>query len=1020
MKTSKLWNYLKSQLETCKGFWHLPEEKSSASVLKVSKQQDRLHRRFFLKPVNNSNNTVYLSHEKRLAQAESNKKLMIRLSYSLDSPINRKTLHSSRHKTPTNTSPPLNVVEEEDSQLFRFPQTSRTSLQKIKETLIEVEEECKELQQKQQPISAEEIKSSVEKPEEIGVPQEIAKLREHNLEFLEESAQLIENENSQHREVNSEQSLFFEGLTHIQSEQLMQKKRAHCNLIVNRSATRSKLNSNNNNTSELKLLPFQLNSSERQSARKREYKNKLIKKSRKLEFPNMELKKFSDKEVEKLEVEAKDRPSLRNSSQRAQRRSKRFAAGGGSENLQRCFAEKITLKGGHYGLIEITKEDFVFTSLGFERPDHGPLLENSNGNTNNPHAPAEKDDPLYELFPLGIDAKQLLKSHCKKQWNLSEIVCVQGRSYNLRACAFELFTVENKAYFFNVYDPKIAESVCLRFQKLKKNKLDFFYHRAEAFKLSGAQEKWLKGQISNFEYLAIINTYAGRTYNDINQYPVFPWVLKDYKSAKLDLSSPSVFRDFSLPVGALLSHRLEEAREHYETLKLSESALDLFDKPFQYGTHYSGLGPVSYFLIRLEPFTTEHIKLQSGNFDDADRLFASVPQTWEICLERDFKELLPEMFYLPDFLMNKNGFDFGKGNSIGSVVLPSWARSPYEFVFLHREALESEHVTRNLHKWIDLVFGYKQQGQAAVDADNVFRFLTYEGAVDLTTISDSETKRNYLEYITKLGQTPHQLFTQKHPNNTGARIDTRNLLRNSSSVLAMEKDEGLAESSIVCMGVCSNNTDLMLFLRNNCLVYLPLDEHVGAAANFQTVKRKIFQVNTKFSANELAPAAQIYAFRNKKRVVLLGGAYDGSLKVFVKGKEIRRNEGFVHKKPINCVEVCECSKVIACGSKDCRISLWKYDKEMNIRGYTEAAGGGLVYGHNNEVVVMKINEVLGILISVDRDGVVLTHEISRGRFLKKIALELERDEFVNQLDIHENGIVLVGTTLCRVLFYRFI
>ncbi len=56
-------------------------------------------------------------------------------------------------------------------------------------------------------------------------------------------------------------------------------------------------------------------------------------------------------------------------------------------------------------------------------------------------------------------------------------------------------------------------------------------------------------QISNFEYLMHLNTIAGRTYNDLNQYPVFPWILRDYESSTLDLSDPRVYRDLSKPVG---------------------------------------------------------------------------------------------------------------------------------------------------------------------------------------------------------------------------------------------------------------------------------------------------------------------------------------------------------------------------------------------------------------------------------------------------------------------------------------
>ena len=50
---------------------------------------------------------------------------------------------------------------------------------------------------------------------------------------------------------------------------------------------------------------------------------------------------------------------------------------------------------------------------------------------------------------------------------------------------------------------------------------------------------------------------AGRSYSDLNQYPVFPWVLADYASESLDLNSPATFRDLSKPVGALNPKRLE-------------------------------------------------------------------------------------------------------------------------------------------------------------------------------------------------------------------------------------------------------------------------------------------------------------------------------------------------------------------------------------------------------------------------------------------------------------------------------
>jgi hypothetical protein len=48
-------------------------------------------------------------------------------------------------------------------------------------------------------------------------------------------------------------------------------------------------------------------------------------------------------------------------------------------------------------------------------------------------------------------------------------------------------------------------------------------------------------------------------------------------------------------------------------------------------------------LVRVEPFTSLHIELQSGRFDVADRQFHSVGQTWKSILQNmnDVKELTP-------------------------------------------------------------------------------------------------------------------------------------------------------------------------------------------------------------------------------------------------------------------------------------------------------------------------------------------------------------------------------------------
>jgi hypothetical protein len=95
---------------------------------------------------------------------------------------------------------------------------------------------------------------------------------------------------------------------------------------------------------------------------------------------------------------------------------------------------------------------------------------------------------------------------------------------------------------------------------------------------------------------------------------------------------------------------------------------------------------------------------------------------------------------------------------VDDVLLPPWAHgSADEFVRRQREALEGEHVSAHLDAWVDLVFGYQQQGAAAEAAHNLFYYTSYEGACDLTQITDPMERRALVAQINNFGQTPMQV-----------------------------------------------------------------------------------------------------------------------------------------------------------------------------------------------------------------------------------------------------------------------
>ncbi|SSD60772.1 uncharacterized protein SCODWIG_02533 [Saccharomycodes ludwigii] len=289
----------------------------------------------------------------------------------------------------------------------------------------------------------------------------------------------------------------------------------------------------------------------------------------------------------------------------------------------------------------------------------------------------------------------------------------------------------------------------------------------ESGDLSFITQSWQRGQISNFYYLMIVNFLAGRSFNDLTQYPVFPWIVKDYESEELDLNDPKVYRDLSKPMGIQSESRKEQFLERYEALK---SLHDENTPPFHYGTHYSSAMIVASYLIRLEPFTDSYLLLQGGKFGPPDRLFNSIERAWKQASSEnttDVRELIPEFFYLPEFLLNSNNYEFGKlhdGHVVDNVILPPWAKGdPKIFISKNREALESPYVSKHLHNWIDLIFGYKQRGEQAVRAVNVFNHLSYPGAINIDKVDNVMEKRSITGIIHNFGQTPLQLFDEPHP-----------------------------------------------------------------------------------------------------------------------------------------------------------------------------------------------------------------------------------------------------------------
>ncbi|XP_023476311.2 neurobeachin-like protein 2 isoform X2 [Equus caballus] len=619
---------------------------------------------------------------------------------------------------------------------------------------------------------------------------------------------------------------------------------------------------------------------------------------------------------------------------------------------------------------------------------------------------------------------------------LAQLREVHLRRFNLRRSALELFFIDQANYFLNFPSKvggatasspsqaprpqpcpipshtQVRNQVYSWLLRLRPPTQGYLSSRSpqEMLRASGLTQKWVQREISNFEYLMQLNTIAGRTYNDLSQYPVFPWVLQDYVSPTLDLSNPAVFRDLSKPIGVVNPKHAQLVREKYESFEDPAGTID----KFHYGTHYSNAAGVMHYLIRMEPFTSLHVQLQSGRFDCSDRQFHSVAAAWQARLESpaDVKELIPEFFYFPDFLENQNGFDLGclqlTNEKVGDVVLPPWASSPEDFIQQHRRALESEYVSSHLHEWIDLIFGYKQRGPAAEEALNVFYYCTYEGAVDLDHVADERERKALEGIISNFGQTPCQLLKEPHPARLSAEEAAQRLARldtNSPSIFQHLDQLKAFFAEVISDGVplvlalvphrqphsfiTQGSPDLLVTVSASGLLgthtWLPYDRNIS---NYFSFSKDPTMGNPKMQRLLSGPwvpgsgvSGQALAVAPDGKLLFSGGHWDGSLRVTALPRGKLLNQLSRHLDVVTCLALDTCGIYLISGSRDTTCMVWRLLQQGGLSVGLASKPVQVLYGHEAAVSCVAISTELDMAVSGSEDGTVIIHTVRHGQFV---------------------------------------
>ncbi|VDD80568.1 unnamed protein product [Mesocestoides corti] len=242
--------------------------------------------------------------------------------------------------------------------------------------------------------------------------------------------------------------------------------------------------------------------------------------------------------------------------------------------------------------------------------------------------------------------------------------------------------------------------------------------------------------VSNYDYLMYINRLAGRVAGDPTACAILPWVtdfsapdggnFRDltktkfrltkgehqldatYGSGKREWRCPGEIHAVDLPTSVTLPSPSTSLLE--EKINLCSKDRSVLRGEQFLPHHLLDMMPnLAYYTYKARQTSVEtlqrHVRpvYRPEEFPTSlQRLCATTPE-----------ECIPEFFTDPTIFTSIHP-------DMPDLQLPEWfSGSATEFLDYHRRLLECDTVSANLHHWIDLTFGYKLLGEAAVEAKNV-------------------------------------------------------------------------------------------------------------------------------------------------------------------------------------------------------------------------------------------------------------------------------------------------------------
>ncbi|CAD8204268.1 unnamed protein product [Paramecium octaurelia] len=483
-----------------------------------------------------------------------------------------------------------------------------------------------------------------------------------------------------------------------------------------------------------------------------------------------------------------------------------------------------------------------------------------------------------------------------------------------------------------------------QFKQLKKHfqNLDLLKTKSISDIKKNLTPKWQQGQLSNYQYIYLVNQHSDRNLMDINNYFIFPWT-----TVHLNNSFIKVSRQFSQSIFSQ-----KQAKNQ--------------------GYFYSNGEQLKYFLSQVQERDSVNQTQISKSIENSIQEMKLERKTNLIKFMDELQRLGEAM---PEFYSNPQFFS--------DCILPNWVltQTPEEFIYIMRAQLESGLVQELLPLWLDLVFGIKSTLMESQNSQE--RNLN-------RAIMNSQDQGQFIKQFFTEKHLPRKIFHNYFGDQGQIKMTTRRLLYQgddkiiSSYYYSCHQFVLITEKGTAIILDVNEQLYLKMFVESDCLMIKqkkqletksPLTHQLICFVDFDYQNFPDKQE----SQSHVIEIEKLSLFQSCTIFFVLGGYNNGEFRSY-KGNSLKYKQyNTQNNSNIQCIRICHARCVLIIGQEDGGISLWEINKEYEISATPILVISTHVYRITN------IDCSASQILSVDLINEVHIHYYN-GQLIKKIQL----------------------------------